>query len=81
LKTRKPNWTLWLNDAGACKFWLDNYIRKGILRKGEDESRLHLRKTDHNLGFAGWTLEMHKDKIPDFFEKETFYDWVITCYS
>lgn len=77
---RKPDWKLWLKDKTECKFWLDSYIRKRILRKSEDDSRLHIRKTDHNLSFANWVMEKHKDEIPEIFGKDTFYDWIINIY-
>jgi len=77
---KKPDWKLWLKDKKECKTWLDEYIRKELLRKSADESRLHLRKTDHNLNFANWIMEKHKDEIPETFGEETFYDWVIDIY-
>lgn len=77
---RKPDWKRWLKDKGECKLWLDNYIKKEILIKSYDESKLHLKKTNHNLNFANWIIEKHKDEIPKRFEKETFYDWVINIY-
>ena len=61
---KKPDWKLWLNDKTECKFWMDNYIRKKILKKSSNESRLHLKRTDHNLTFANWIIEKHKDEIP-----------------
>lgn len=65
---KKPNWKLWLKDQKECKFWLDAYIKKKILKKVSDESKLHLRRTDHNLTFANWIIEKHKDEIPDIFK-------------
>ncbi|MBI4981001.1 hypothetical protein HZC30_05605 [Candidatus Woesearchaeota archaeon] len=77
---KKPNWKLWLEDQEECKFWLDSYIRKRILRKSSDESRLYLRRADHNLTFANWIMEKHKTEIPEVFGDDTFYDWVISIY-
>lgn len=77
---RKPNWKLWLQDETECKFWLDSYIRKNILKKSSNESRLHLKRTDHNLTFANWIIEKHKDEIPEVFRGDNFYDWVISIY-
>lgn len=77
---RKPDWKLWLRDEKECKFWLDSYIRKKILKKSPDESRLYLRKADHNLTFANWIIEKHKDEIPAVFGGDNFYDWVISIY-
>lgn len=77
---RKPDWKLWLEDKKECRLWLEGYIRKGALRKSPDDSRLYLRKTDHNLNLASWVFEKHKGEIPETFGKETFYDWVISIY-
>ena len=79
-KMRKPNWKLWLTDRQECKFWLESYIRKRILKKSSDDSKLHLRRADHNLTFANWIIEKHKDEIPHVFGADTFYDWVISIY-
>ncbi|MBU0457597.1 MAG: hypothetical protein ABH824_06520 [Nanoarchaeota archaeon] len=77
---KKPDWKLWLRDENECKFWLDNYVKKNILKKSSDDSKLHLKRTDHNLIFANWIIEKHKDEIPEVFGKDTFYDWVISVY-
>ena len=77
---KRPNWKLWLKNKKECKFWLDNYIKKKILKKSYEESKLHLRRTDHNLTFANWIIEKHKDEIPEVFGGDTFYDWVIGIY-
>lgn len=77
---RKPDWKVWIKSKKECKVWLNNYIKKGLLRKSLEESKLYLRKTDHNLNLANWLKEKHKDEIPEMFGKETFYDWVIDIY-
>lgn len=79
-KMRKPDWKLWLKDKRECKFWLDSYIKKKILKKVSDESKLHIKRTDRNLIFANWIIEKHKDEIPEVFGEDTFYDWVISIY-
>ena len=33
---KKPNWKLWLEDKNECKFWLESYIKKRILKKSPD---------------------------------------------
>ncbi len=74
-------WKLWLKDEKECKFWLDSYTRKRILKKVSDESRLHIKRTDHNLTFANWIIEKHKDEIPEVFGGDNFYDWVMLNYQ
>ncbi|MCX6742487.1 MAG: hypothetical protein NTX24_04945 [Candidatus Pacearchaeota archaeon] len=76
---KKPNWKIWIKNREECEFWLDLYMKKGILKKSKDESKLHLRRTDHNLNLANWLLEKHKSKT-DIFSDDTFYDWVIDMY-
>ncbi len=77
---RKPDWKLWLKDEKECKFWLDSYIQKKILKKSFDESKLYIKRADHNLIFANWILKKHKDEIPEVFGEDRFYDWVINIY-
>lgn len=77
---KKPDWRIWIKSRKECKVWLVRYIKRGLLRKSSEESRLYLRKTDHNLNLANWLKERHKDEIPKMFGKETFYDWVINVY-
>ncbi len=77
---KKPDWKIWIEDKKECELWLTNYIGKKILRKSGDESKIYLKKTDHNLNFANWIFEKHKDEIPETFGNETFYDWIINIY-
>ena len=80
LKMRAPDWQNWLKDKEDCKNWIHNYLNKSILKKSKDDSRLHLKKAEHNLNFANWIKEAHKDSIKKFFHNETFYDWVVNIY-
>jgi uncharacterized protein (UPF0332 family) len=78
---KKPDWRKWVKDKEECKIWLNKYIKREILIKDIDESKLHLRKSDHNLNFVNWVIEKHKDEIPEIFGNENFYDWIINiCY-
>jgi uncharacterized protein (UPF0332 family) len=77
---KKPNWKIWLKDEKECKSWLDSYVKKKILRTVFDESKLHIKKTDHNLTFANWIIEKHKKEIPNIFGNDNFYDWAINIY-
>ncbi|MFH1358540.1 MAG: HEPN domain-containing protein [archaeon] len=77
---KKPDWKVWLENKKECEFWLNNYLRKKILRKSEDESKLYLKKTDHNLNFANWILDKHNNIIKNELRNETFYDWCINIY-
>ena len=76
---KKPDWKIWMKNKEECKFWLDSYIKKEILKKSKDESRLYLKKTNHNLNLANWLLEKHAGKSGIFID-DTFYDWVINIY-
>src|SRR3989338_8527097 len=77
---KKPDWNLWMEDKKECTLWLENYMKKGMLKKSKDESKLHIKKADHNLNFANWILEKHKDEIPNYFGNDTYYDWVIDIF-
>jgi uncharacterized protein (UPF0332 family) len=77
---KKPNWMIWLKNKEECRIWLEKYLKKRILRKSSKQHRLYLEKSNHNLVFANWIYEKHKDDIPKFFGEETFYDWAINIY-
>ena len=77
---RAPDWKTWMKNKQECKKWLENYVHRGILKVSEDDSKLHMKKAEHNLNFANWIKEEHKTQIKEFFNRETFYDWVINIY-
>ena len=77
---QSPNWKVWLNDKKECEIWLKRYTNKKVLIKSHDESKLHLKKTEHNLNFANWLFDRHRDSIQEFFGDEKFYDWVVSIY-
>lgn len=76
---KSPNWKLWLKDKKECKSWLDNYINKKIIKTVSNESKIYIKKSDHNLIFANWIFEKHNDEIPKILN-DSFYDWVISIY-
>ena len=76
---KKPDWRIWIKNKEDCKSWLNNYIKKRILKKSREESKLYLKKTNHNLNFANWILEKHKNKT-EIFKEEEYYDWIINIY-
>lgn len=75
-----PDWREWLRNKELCKRWLDIYLRRSMLRKISWGKELYLKKAKHNLDFANWVKEKHKNEIPELFGKERFYDWVINSY-
>jgi len=75
---KKPDWREWVKDKKECKKWLASYIKRKVLKKGNDDSKLYLAKSDHNLNLANWIYDKHGEEIPEFFGDERFYDWVIT---
>lgn len=77
---KKPDWKIWIEDKKECELWLANYIKRKVLRESKDESRLYLKKADHDMNLANWIFEKHEDDIPEIFGEETFYDWVIDMY-
>lgn len=77
---RQPDWRVWVKDRRLCKRWLAGYFKKRILRKTRLGKELYLKKANHNLDFANWVKEKHKDEIPKLFGDERFYDWVVNAY-
>lgn len=77
---KKPEWRIWIKDKKECRLWLENYIKRGVLKKAERETQLYIKKADHNLNFALWLTEKHKNEIPVVFGDDTFYDWIISMY-
>ncbi len=77
---RAPNWENWLKNKDDCKTWLDYYLKKGMLRKARLSQKDYLHKAQHNIDFANWVDEKHKDELPKLFGEERFYDWVISGY-
>lgn len=79
-KMKKPDWRIWVKDKKECRIWLENYLKKGVLKKAPKEHELYIKKADHNLNLALWLYEKHNKEIPSIFGKETFYDWVISMH-
>ncbi len=77
---KKPDWKRWLADSRLCKKWFDGYVERGVLRKSRLGKELYLEKARHNLDFANWVKEKHKDELPELFGEERFYDWTVNAY-
>lgn len=77
---KKPNWRTWLEDRKECETWHNWYLGKGILRRQRLSPDQHLKKALHNLDFANWIYEKHKDEIKTVFGEQRFFDWVIVIY-
>lgn len=77
---KAPDWKVWMNDKKECKKWLEIYKERSLIRVSEDDSKLYMRKAEHNINFANWIKEQHKTGIKEFFGEETFYDWVINIF-
>jgi uncharacterized protein (UPF0332 family) len=77
---KAPDWQEWVKNKKECQAWLEKYIKKGMLKKSRDDSKLHIRKADHNLNLGNWLKEKHSTEMPRIFREETFYDWVINMY-
>ncbi len=75
-----PNWRDWVKSKRLCKRWLNDYIKKGVLRKTRLSKELYLKKAKHNLDFANWVKEKHNNELSELFGEERFYDWVINAY-
>ena len=77
---KKPDWREWIKNQQECRFWLDNYVKKGMLIKSKREENLYFKKSEHNLNFANWLKDKPIEKLRRLFD-DSFYDWVIVgCY-
>lgn len=77
---KKPDWKIWIKNKKQCKTWLDSYIKRGVLKKADDDSNRYISKTNHNLNFANWIFDKHSNELLKDFPNERFYDWLITIY-
>jgi len=77
---KAPDWKIWIKDRKECKKWLESYRKNKMLKQSIDDSRLYMKKAEHNLNFANWIKEQHKAGIKEFFGSETFYDWAVNIY-
>lgn len=77
---RQTNWEDWITNKRTCKRWLNVHSKKGMLRKKALSKMLYIQKARHNLDFANWVKQKHKEELPTLFGEERFYDWVINAY-
>ncbi|MEM5812058.1 MAG: hypothetical protein QXG91_04975 [Candidatus Aenigmatarchaeota archaeon] len=77
---KKPNWIVWLENKKECEKWNNFYLKKKILRKQRLRPKDYFKKALHNLDFANWIYEKHKNEIKKLFGKQRFFDWVIVIY-
>ncbi|TRZ55547.1 hypothetical protein D4Q76_00240 [archaeon] len=81
MKSRIPDWRIWVRNEKDCKEWLEQYLRKRVLRTETRKPEDFLKKAEHNLSFSNWLIDRHKDEIPRIFgPDENFYDWVIVSF-
>ncbi|MBU5678752.1 MAG: hypothetical protein QXJ96_03270 [Candidatus Aenigmatarchaeota archaeon] len=77
---KRPNWKVWLENRKECKKWNNFYLQKKILRKQSLKPKDYFIKALHNLDFANWIYEKHKNEIKNLFGEQRFFDWVIVIY-
>ncbi|MDI6738054.1 MAG: hypothetical protein QME12_06090 [Nanoarchaeota archaeon] len=77
---KEPDWKRWVEDKQLCKRALQAYIKRRALRKPLLTADIYFRKARHNLDFANWLKDKHKDEIPMLFGNDRFYDWCISAY-
>ncbi len=81
MKSKIPDWHMWIKDECDCKEWMDEYSRKRVLRTETRTPQDFLKKAEHNLSFSNWLIDKHKDEIPRIFGmEENFYDWAISAF-
>jgi uncharacterized protein (UPF0332 family) len=77
---KKPDWKAWLRDRKECRTWYEYYKSHKMIRKTALKPDSYMKKAVHNMDFANWVLDRHKNDIPPAFRGEKFYDWVIIAY-
>ncbi len=81
MKSKIPDWRIWIKDERECKEWLEQYLRRQVLRAETRKPEDFLKKAEHNLSFSNWLIDKHKDEIPRIFgSHENFYDWVTVSF-
>lgn len=75
---KKLDWRIWMKDKKVCEYWLNNYLKKSMVKKTRNESGLYLRKARHNLNFGNWLFENH-DRINEELG-DNYYDWLVGIY-
>ncbi len=77
--TKREDWVDWLGDKAKCDLDFELYERrkKLVFRPTGDWVTRYVRKSDHNLDFANFTLKFQDE---GFFGTERFYDWAITAF-
>ena len=75
-----PDWRKWIEDKELCKRWFENYVKRKALKKDRIGIDLYLKKSVHNMDFAGWLVSKHRNEIPELFGRDNFYDWVVIAY-
>lgn len=81
MKSRAPDWQLWIRDEKECKEWMEQYLRKRVLKAETRMPGDFMKKAEHNLSFSNWLIDKHNDEIPRIFgHGENFYDWVIVSF-
>jgi len=85
---RQPTWEDWLSDARTCERSMRYFqsprvsLIKTLSKRIAEENVLgHLKKAYHNLDLANKIFTMHEGGPRFRYERENFFDWVITtCY-
>src|SRR4030042_3154920 len=76
----RPDWKTWINNRKECLRWHNIYLKKGMLRSTPLKPNDYMRKAVHNLDFANWVNDKHKNEIKEKFHEQRFFDWVIIIY-
>lgn len=77
---QKPDWKVWIKSKKECRKWYETYRKKQMLRKTTLKPENYMAKATHNMDFANWLLDKHKDDIPSLFGDQKFYDWAIVAF-
>jgi len=69
------DWEIWLKNKKECERQNKIYLEKSILKRQNINPKRYLDKSLHNLDFANWIYQKHKDgEIAKIFGNQRFFD-------
>ncbi len=77
---KEPDWKRSIENRELCKRAMQAYVARKALKKPLLAPAIYFKKAMHNLDFANWLKDKHKDEIPMLFGNDRFYDWCISAY-
>jgi uncharacterized protein (UPF0332 family) len=80
---REGKYAEWMSSSEKSESDFMRFLNKNAVaavKDGGSWARRYMGKADHNLDFAVFVGDLHRDLIREKFPGKTFYDWVTTAY-